>query len=65
MKTLKEARTDKGIKQLAVADAIGITRQTYAKYEENPAIMPIGKAIEACRFIGVEVSDIFFDRKGD
>ena len=65
MRTLKEARTDKGIKQCAVAEAIGVTRQTYAKYEDNPAIMPIGKAVSACRFIGVEISEIFFADRGN
>lgn len=65
MRTLKEARTDKGIKQCAVADAIGVSRQTYAKYEDNPETMPIGKAVSACRFIGVELSEIFFAEKGN
>ena len=36
MKTLKEARLAKGIKACAVAEHLGITRQTYAKYEANP-----------------------------
>lgn len=60
MQTLKEAREAKGIKQLAVANALNVTRQTYAKYEEKPHLMPVGKAEAACSFIGVELSDIFF-----
>jgi len=60
MQTLKEAREAKGIKQYAVADALNITRQTYAKYEDNPRIMPVGQAEAACKFIGVELRDIFF-----
>ena len=60
MVTLKEAREARGIKQLAVADALNISRQTYAKYENKPEIMPLGKAKEACFFIGVSINDICF-----
>lgn len=60
MQTLKEARESRGIKQLAVANALNITRQTYAKYEEKPHLMPIGRAQAACSFIGCDIDDIFF-----
>ena len=60
MQTLKEAREARGIKQNAVANALDITRQTYAKYEDKPYLMPVGKAEAACSFIGVDISDIFF-----
>lgn len=64
MRTLKEARTDKGIKQAAIANAIGISRQTYAKYENSPDMMPVGKAIAACNYIGVNLEDVFFGSEG-
>ncbi len=60
MLTLKEAREAKGVKQSAVADAINVSRQTYAKYEESPGKMPISKAAAACRFIGCDINEIFF-----
>lgn len=60
MQTLKEARESRGIKQNAVADALNITRQTYARYEDNPRIMPIYQAEAACEFIGCDISQIFF-----
>ena len=60
MLTLKEAREARGIKQIAVADALKVTRQTYAKYEENPRSMPVFQAEAACDFIGCNMSDIFF-----
>lgn len=60
MKTLKEAREERGIKQKAVAEALKVTRQTYAKYENNPREMPIYLAEAACAFIGCPISDIFF-----
>ena len=62
MQTLKEARESRGIKQNAVADALNITRQTYARYEENPRIMPIYQAEAACEFIGCDIGQIFFGK---
>ena len=64
MYTLREARESRGIKQKAIADAIGVTRQTYAKYEDNPRLMPIGKAEDACAFMRFDISDIFFGDGG-
>lgn len=63
MKTLKEAREERGIKQLAVANALKISRQTYAKWEDNPRVMPIYQAEAACRFIGCDLGEIFFGTK--
>lgn len=60
MDTLKQARENRGIKQYAVADAIGVTRQTYAKYEENPREMTVAQAEAACTFIGCDINQIFF-----
>ena len=60
MQTLKEARESRGIKQIAVAEALGITRQTYAKYEDNPRVMPVYQAEAACNFIGYDIAQIFF-----
>ena len=61
MQTLKEAREARGIKQKAVANALNVTRQTYAKYEDNPRSMPVYQAEAACAFIGCNIGDIFFD----
>ena len=60
MDTLKQAREKRGIKQMAVADAIGVTRQTYAKYEENQLAMTVKQAVDACHFIGCDINEIFF-----
>lgn len=60
MKTLKDAREDSGYTQAEVANALDITRQTYARYEENPRVMPVYKAKAACEFIGCSIADIFF-----
>ncbi len=59
MKTLKEIREARGVKQNAVAAHLGITRQTYAGYEENPRAMTIDQAQAVCRFLHCKLSDIF------
>lgn len=60
MQTLREARENRGIKQTAVADALKIARQTYAKYEDNPRLMTVQQAEAACEFIGCDFNEIFF-----
>lgn len=60
METLEQARKRRGITQRAVADAIGVSRQTYATYERYPRTMRIEAARAACDFIGCDISDIFF-----
>ena len=62
MKTLREAREERGIKQKAVADALKVSRQTYAKYEESPRYMPVYQAEAACAFIGCDPNEIFFGK---
>ncbi len=59
LRTLKEIREERGVKQLAVAEHLGIARQTYAAYEENPRVMTIDQAIAVCGFLHCKLSDIF------
>jgi len=63
MQTLKEAREKKGIKQCAVAEHLGVSRVTYAKYEENQNCMSVEHAKAACDFIGVNIDSVFFSKK--
>ncbi len=60
MQTLKQAREQRGIKQIAVADALNISRQTYAKYENDPHLMTVYQAEAVCDFIGCDLNEIFF-----
>ncbi|MBX9035076.1 helix-turn-helix transcriptional regulator [Gordonibacter massiliensis (ex Traore et al. 2017)] len=62
MNTLKEYRESKGVKQLAVAEHIGVSRATYAKYEDNQESMSIGQAKAVCEFLGCSMNDIFLLR---
>ena len=59
MQTLKEIRESRGVKQVAIAEHMGITRQTYASYEENPRSMTIDQVLAVCAFLHCKVSDIF------
>ena len=59
MQTLKEIRESRGVKQIAIAEYLGITRQTYASYEENPRRMTIDQALVVCAFLHCTLSDIF------
>lgn len=59
MQTLKEFRLHKGIKQSAVAEHLGVTRQTYSSYEKHQERMSIDQAKAVCEFLGCSVGDIF------
>lgn len=58
-RSLREAREDRGITRKAVARALHMSRQTYAKLEEHPEKMTISQAVAACDFIGVDIDDVF------
>lgn len=59
MQTLREIRESRGVKQVAIAEHLGIARQTYASYEENPRSMTVGQALAVCAFLHCKLSDIF------
>jgi len=59
MSKLKEYRESRGIKQVAVASHLGVTRQTYASYEEKPESMSVEQAKAICDFFRCEWGDIF------
>lgn len=59
MQTLKELREDRGVTQKAVANHLGVSRQTYNRYENNQERMTIQQAKAACDFLHVDIADIF------
>ena len=65
MKTLMEIRRDNGVTQKAVAEKLGVTRQTYARYEQQQDQMSIEQAKSACRFLHCDIADVFFAVKGN
>lgn len=60
---LKEIREARGVTQVAVAKHLGVTRQTYAGYEENPGQMSIEQAFAVCDFLNCSINDIFLPKK--
>ncbi|MEE1158646.1 MAG: helix-turn-helix transcriptional regulator [Atopobiaceae bacterium] len=56
MRSLKELRDRKGMTQETIARYLGITRQTYAKYEQEPEKLTIDQAIVLC-----DILDCDFD----
>ena len=63
---LKEWREAKGVKQKAVAEAVGVSRQTYCKREAAPWRMEIEQALAVCDFLGLkpeDVDDFFWPRE--
>ena len=56
---LEEIRKQRGIKQEALADALGVSRQTISSLENgryNPSVI---LAIKLARYFGMKVEDIF------
>ena len=56
---LEEIRKQRGIKQEALADAMGVSRQTISSLENgryNPSVI---LAIKLARYFGMKVEDIF------
>ena len=63
MTRLREMREKKGVKAVAIANYLGVTRQTYSIYEDNPERMSVAQAKAVCDFLGCSVNDIFFDQE--
>lgn len=61
MQSLRELRERRGVKQKAVAEHLGITRQTYANYENDTENVSLWFAEKACEFLGYPVSVLFLD----
>lgn len=61
-KSIADARTELGLSQTDMAAELGITRQTYAKMEQNPDSMTIHEARIVCSVLGKRFEDIFFGR---
>lgn len=61
MVSLKQARLLSELSQRAVAEKIGVHRQTYIKWEKNPDAVPVKFAKELSAVFGKGVDEIFFD----
>lgn len=59
METLKNMRKKRGVSQKAVAEHLGVSRQTYSRYEGEQEKMTIEQAKRACAFLNCDIADIF------
>ena len=53
---LKGLRKEKGLTQAAIAERLGITQQSYAYFEANPAASTLERLFLVLRMLGVEIS---------
>lgn len=63
MQTLKDARLEAGVTQKAMANRLGVARQTYAGLERNQNRMTVAQAAVCCEFLHRPMSEIFFPTK--
>lgn len=59
--TMTQARAMRGFSQKHAAEMLDVHRQTLGKWEKNAADMPMGKAKEFAKLVGMEMSDIKFE----
>ena len=53
---LKGFRKERGLTQAAMAEKLGITQQSYAYFEANPATATLDRLFMVLRILGVEIS---------
>lgn len=57
-----DARNELGITQAQMAEELGVTRQTYAKMEQDPDSMTIRQARTVCSILGRRIGDFYFGK---
>lgn len=60
---MKKARTEKGLSQQALADALGVSRQTINAIEKGDYNPTIKLCIGICRVLGLTLNDLFWEEK--
>lgn len=58
---LKVARTEKGMSQQQLADAVDVTRQTISAIERGDYNPTINLCIKICKALGVTLNDLFWE----
>lgn len=56
--SLKELRARKNESQAVVAEALGISNQTYCAWEKDISKVAIGKVVKLAEHFGVELNEI-------
>ena len=60
---MKQARSEKGISQQALADALGVSRQTINAIEKGDYNPTIKLCIGICRVLGLTLNDLFWEEE--
>ena len=60
---MKQARSEKGLSQQALADALGVSRQTINAIEKGDYNPTIKLCIGICRVLGLTLNDLFWEEK--
>ena len=58
---MKQARTEKGLSQEALAAAVGVSRQTINAIEKGDYNPTIRLCISICRVLGLILNDLFWE----
>jgi len=58
---MKEARQEKGLSQQALADALGVSRQTINAIEKGDYNPTIRLCIGICKVLGLTLNDLFWE----
>ncbi|NPA85592.1 MAG: helix-turn-helix transcriptional regulator [Crenarchaeota archaeon] len=56
---LREVRKERGVSQQALAEAVGVTRQTIIAIERGKYLPSLALALKIASFFGVPVEEIF------
>ena len=60
---MKKARTEKGLSQQGLADALGVSRQTINAIEKGDYNPTIKLCIGICRVLGLTLNDLFWEEE--
>ena len=60
---MKQARTEKGLSQEALAAAVGVSRQTINAIEKGDYNPTIRLCISICRVLGLTLNDLFWEEE--
>ena len=60
---MKQARGEKGLSQQALADALGVSRQTINAIEKGDYNPTIKLCIGICRVLGLTLNDLFWEEE--
>ena len=60
---MKQARSEKGLSQQALADALGVSRQTINAIEKGDYNPTIRLCVGICRVLGLTLNDLFWEEE--